>query len=244
VQNIKLTIEYDGTEYCGWQKQKNGPSIQGHIEKALRIIFGERIKTVGAARTDSGVHALQQTANFKTSSKLPSEKIEKALNSNLPKDIVISKCVAVGDKFNAQFSAKSRIYQYLIWNGRKRSPLNSRFSFHFAHKLNETSMKKAAALLLGKHDFSSFKGSKGVTKNQIRTITNISVKRKNDFIIIDIEADGFLYNMVRNIVGTFIEVGKGKMKPEVLKHIISLRDRRIAGPTAPACGLTLLKVKY
>ncbi len=244
MRNIKLTIEYDGTDYCGWQKQINGPTIQRHIEKALRKILHERIKIIGAARTDSGVHAKCQVANFKTTSKLALKNIQKAINGNLPKDIAIVGIKRVDEDFHAQYSAKSKLYRYTIYSREERSPFFDRFSIHIPRKLDVTTMKKGTRPLLGKHDFSSFKGSKGVTKNQVRTVKGISIKKKNSFVIIDIEADGFLYNMVRNIVGTLIEIGRGKLKPASMKKILSARDRSKAGPKAPAKGLALIKVKY
>ncbi|MCK4462802.1 MAG: tRNA pseudouridine(38-40) synthase TruA [Candidatus Omnitrophica bacterium] len=244
MRNIKLTIEYDGTDYCGWQSQINGPSIQDFVEKALRGFLHERVKVIGAARTDSGVHAKCQVANFKTTSKLALKNIQKAINGNLPKDIVIVGIKRVDEGFHAQFSAKSKIYRYAIYNREERSPFFDKFSVRVPLKLDIEAMKKGTRPLLGRHDFSSFKGSKGVTKTQVRTIKKVSIKRRNNFIIIDIEANGFLYNMVRNIVGTLIEIGRGKVKPAGMKKILSARDRSKAGPTAPARGLTLIRVEY
>lgn len=244
MRNIKLTIEYDGTNYCGWQSQINGPSVQDFVEKALKRFLHERVKVIGAARTDSGVHAKGQVANFKTTSKLPLRKIKKALNGNLPKDISITGIRRAAEDFNAQFSAKRKLYRYTICNREERNPFLDRFSVHIPRRLDINAMKKGARLLLGRHDFSSFKGSKGATMTQVRTIKKISIKRRGNFIIIDIEADGFLYNMARNIAGTLIEIGRGKIKPAGMKKILSARDRSKAGPTAPAKGLTLIRVKY
>ena len=244
MRNIKLTIEYGGTNYCGWQSQINGPSIQDFVEKALKGFLHERVKIIGAARTDSGVHAKGQVANFKTTSKLPLRKIKKALNGNLPKDISVTAIGRVTEDFNAQFSAKGKLYRYRICNREERNPFFDRFSIHIPRKLDIITMRKGTRPLLGRHDFSSFKGSKGVTRTQVRTIKKLSIKRKNNFIIINIEANGFLYNMVRNIVGTLIEIGRAKVKPASMKKILSARDRSKAGPTAPAKGLALIKVIY
>jgi len=244
MRNIKLTIEYDGTDYCGWQRQKNGVSIQELIEKALRKILHERIKIIGAARTDSGVHAKGQAANFKTHSKLPLSKLKMALNNNLPRDISVIEIKSAARGFNAQFSAKSKLYRYSIFNRKEKTPFFDKYFVHIPYNLNIQAMRKASKHLIGKHDFSSFKGSKGVTKTQERNIKKILLEKKGFFIFMDIEADGFLYNMARNIVGTLIEAGRNKIKPRIVKNILSLRDRKKAGPTAQAKGLTLVRVEY
>lgn len=244
MRNITLTIEYDGTDYCGWQRQKNGVSIQGLIEKALRKILGGKVKVTGAARTDSGVHANGQAASFKTDSRIPLPQLKKALNANLPGDITVSGIGRADKDFNAQFSAKTKLYRYAIYNREARSPFYDRFSLYAPQRLNIQAIRKGAKALLGRHDFSSFKGSKGVTKSQVRTIKKISISKKSDFIFIDIEADGFLYNMARNIAGTLLEIARGKIKPNSVRKILAAKNRSKAGPTAPAKGLTLIKVKY
>lgn len=244
MRNIKLTIEYDGTNYCGWQIQANAISIQALIEKALRKILHKNIKVTSASRTDSGVHAKGQVANFNTNSKLSLKEIKKALNGNLPKDIRVVAISNVKKDFNAQFSAKSKLYRYAIYNREDNSPFFDRFSIHIPLRLNIKKMKKASSFLLGRHDFSSFKGAKGTTKTSIRNIKRVCLNKSKDFIFIDIESDGFLYNMARNIAGTLIEIGREKIAPLDMLKILSFRDRTKAGPTAPAKGLTLIKVKY
>jgi len=244
MRNIKLTVEYDGTKYCGWQRQLNGISIQEVIEKALKRILRQDVKLTGAGRTDSGVHARGQVANFKTTSRLTAKEFLSALNKNLPKDIAVKKAEEVPFKFNARFEAKSKLYRYTILNSPIRSPLEIFYSRQYRDPLNVKLMKKEAKALLGRHNFSSFQASGNKTRSSTRHIYNISVKDNCGHIYIDIEADGFLYNMVRNIAGTLIEIGRGKLKQGDMKKILKAKDRSFAGPTAQAKGLCLLRVDY
>ena len=244
MRNIKLTIAYDGTSYCGWQVQKNSVSVQHLIEKALKKILHEKIKLAGSSRTDSGVHAKGQIANFRTCSVLSFTKIKSALNSNLPRDISITGIFEVRSSFHAQHDAKSKVYRYTIVNSDSIDPFIDRYSVFIKEPLEITLMEKAAGYLRGRHDFSSFKAAKGTTKTSVREIKRIAVTKKGSIVYISIEASGFLYNMARNIVGTLIDVGRGKLEPEEVKKILAARDRRKAGPTAPAKGLTLIKIKY
>ena len=241
---IKLTIEYDGTNYCGWQKQINGPSIQEATEKALKKITGQKVTLIGAGRTDSGVHALAQVANFKAKTRLTTEQLLFALNTNLPKDIAVNKVEETRPDFNARFRAKTRLYRYSIINSPVRSPLEARHSYQFRIPLNIKLMKKEAKTLLGRHNFSSFQAKGGSKSTPVTTVKKISVTTNGKHIYIDIEAKGFLYNMVRNIVGTLIDIGRGKLSPGDTKKILKAKDRTLAGPTAPAKGLCLMKVNY
>ena len=244
MRNIKLTIEYDGTNYCGWQKQINGPSIQETLEKALEKITGQKVTLIGAGRTDSGVHALAQVANFKTKSRLTTEQLLFSMNTNLPKDIAVKKVEEAGPGFNARFRAKTRLYRYSIINNPVRSPLEARYSYQFRIPLNIKLMNKEAKTLLGRHNFSSFQAAGGSKSTPVTTVKKISVTTNGKHIYIDIEAKGFLYNMVRNIVGTLIDIGRGKLSPGDTKKILKAKDRTLAGPTAPAKGLCLMKVNY
>jgi tRNA pseudouridine38-40 synthase len=261
VQNIRLIIEYEGTNYSGWQIQTRQASktIQGVLEEALTTISRRRIRVIGAGRTDAGVHALGQVANFKTGSKMDPEEFQKALNKALPRDIVIRKTERAKEDFHAQFAARGKYYRYIIYQGPTRSPLLDNYSCYVSFKLNMRAMREAAKYLVGKHDFSSFKLSGSSVRSPVRTVTKLAISsyrgsgfsfgfaglgKDSSVIFIDAIADGFLYGMVRSLAGTLIEVGKGKISPSRVKEILAARDRRQAGPTAPARGLYLVKVKY
>jgi len=243
--NLKLTIEYDGTDYAGWQTQHaKHRTIQQVIEDTLHTILRQDIKLIGSGRTDAGVHALGQVANFKTVSSLPVERLKKALNALLPDDIVIRSIEEVEPSFHSRFSAKTKAYRYAILNRDHPSAL-LRTRVHFCpHPLDIARMKKEAFCLLGRHDFKAFQASSKREKNPVKTIKKLAIRREGDVIYFDIEADGFLYNMVRNIVGTLIEAGRGKFEKGYLKKLLLSKDRKLAGPTAPAKGLCLMKVGY
>jgi pseudouridylate synthase I len=243
-RNIKLTIRYDGTAYCGWQSQKNGPSLQDAIEAAIKKLTGRKASVIASGRTDSGVHALAQVMNFRTSSKIPLESIEKALNTILPDDIRIYGSEEVSLAFNAQKSAKSKLYRYTIYNCNVMDPLLRHFAAKCYFKIDLRLMRKGAQYLVGRHDYTSFQTKDGVEKNAVRTVKYITIEKKGDLIYIDIEANGFLYNMVRNIVGTLIDVGRGKIAPGHVQEILAKKDKRACGPTAAAQGLCLIKVNY
>lgn len=246
MRNLKLIIEYEGTNYCGWQKQRNSKkkSIQQVLEDTLQKILNEKIKIIGSGRTDSGVHALSQVANFKTNSKIPLTKLKKALNTLLPEDIVIKRIKEVPLDFHSRFDVKSKLYRYIILNRAYRSVFLRKRAYFYPYPLDINLMRKEAKVLLGRHDFKAFQASDKKEKSSIRTIKKLVIKKKKDLITIDIEADGFLYNMVRNIVGTLIEIGRGRFVKGDLKKILLSRDRKQAGFTAPAMGLYLVKVKY
>jgi tRNA pseudouridine38-40 synthase len=244
MRNIKLTIRYDGTRYAGWQSQKNALAIQDVIQDTIRKITRERVSVIGSGRTDAGVHAEAQVANFKTKSKIPLEKLQMALNSMLPKDIAITYAEEAGAKFNAQKSAKSKLYRYTIMNNDYMDPLIRHFAAKCFFKLDLNSMRRAAKYLTGRHDFKSFRAVDGEEKNSVRTVKYIKIEKDGDLVYIYIEADGFLYNMARNIAGTLVEVGRGKFAVSRVKDIMLKRDRKFSGPTMPARGLCMVAVKY
>jgi len=259
MRNLKLEIEYDGTNYCGWQIQKSHKvtclsgrqtksqghrSIQGVIEKNLHKILQEKVRLVVSGRTDAGVHAKAQVANFKTKSSQSLDKLQRALNGLLPDDIVVTRIEEKDLDFHSRFDARSKVYRYTILNSNYPSALSRNTLFFYPYPLDIKIMQKEARALLGRHNFSSFQASKAGARSAVRSIKKIKIARINDLIYIDIEANGFLYNMARNIVGTLIEVGRGKLPLGSLKRIVAQRNRKFAGPTAPARGLSLVQVKY
>jgi tRNA pseudouridine38-40 synthase len=245
MRNIKLLIEYDGTNYQGWQVQPKGPTIQGMLEEKLGLITGQPVQLFGSGRTDSGVHALGQIAHFKTQSRMDIRTIQRALNSLLPPDIVIQKVDEVDEGFHARKHSKSKVYEYRILNRNLRSVFHHRYVWHIPPKLNLTEMKKATQSLVGEHDFSSFRSVGTPARTAVRRVSRAEWKRGRDGLIrFEIEANGFLKQMVRAIVGTLVEVGKGRTKASDFRKIMNSRERKEAGPTAPAQGLFLKEVKY
>lgn len=250
MRNIKLTLEYDGANYAGWQIQRTGrgarskPTIQETIEKTLRKILQEKIKLIGSGRTDAGVHAAAQVANFRTNSTIPLEKLQRGVNALLPGDIVVKKLEVVPPDFHARFYAKSKLYRYTILNRSVPSAFLRAQALFYPYKLNLSLMRKEAGVLVGRHNLKSFQASDKKVSNEVRSIKYIRIKKNSGIITIDIEAEGFLYNMARNIAGTLIEIGRGRFPLGSMRCILSFKDRRRAGPTAPACGLCLMKVNY
>jgi len=245
MRNIKLVIEYDGTNYHGWQTQPQSPTIQEVIEEKIEIMTRQRVHLAGSGRTDAGVHALGQVACFQTSSSIPVEGLWLGLNSLLPVDITIQSAEEVDPSFHPQFAAKRKTYRYLIFNRQAPSAIYRRYSWHLPNPLDMEGMQRASQILLGRHDFSSFQGAHPDTQDPVREIFQAEWSRKEPaFLSFLIEADGFLKNMVRNIVGTLVEVGKGKISAGEFERILAARDRKQAGMTAPAQGLFLLEVKY
>ncbi|NMA86291.1 MAG: tRNA pseudouridine(38-40) synthase TruA [Tissierellia bacterium] len=244
MRNIKLTIEYDGTNYVGWQKQINGIGIQTKIEEAIFNTTNERVNLTGSGRTDSGVHARGQVANFRTNSSIPGEKFKDALNIKLPWDIAIVESEEVDLDFHSRYDAVAKEYSYLIYNNSNRSPLYRNYSCHVPYVLNFKEMEKGCKYFLGTHDFLSFAGSKNILEDTCRTINNIDLEKWKDCIKLNIEGNGFLYNMVRIIAGTLIDIGRGKIQAEDIPKIIDYKDRKFAGHTAAAEGLYLEKVYY
>jgi len=249
MRTIKLTISYDGTKYSGWQIQKNSPSVQETLEKAVKKVFKKTHKVHGSGRTDSGVHAKGQVAHFKISEDLPVSGIRAALNGRLPKDVAVTGVEEVPHDFHSRFSVKSKIYRYHILNFETPDPFLEKYAWRVSYKLNTALMRREAAVLEGRHDFKSFQASDSSRipsniRGSIRKIFRIKIKKKNHDIVIEIEGDGFLYNMVRNIAGTLVDIGRGYLPPGSMKKILKAKDRTQAGPTAPAKGLFLVKVKY
>jgi tRNA pseudouridine38-40 synthase len=245
MRNFKLIVEYDGAAYCGWQRQKNGVSIQQILDEAIALIVCEKVTLIGSGRTDAGVHAINQVANFKSSTLLPAEKIFRGVNSVLPQDIVVKSLEEVSVDFHAQRDVQSKIYVYRICNKGLRPVLGRNYFWFIRFPLNLEMMKKAAQYLIGTHDFSCFCATGTAVKDRVRTIIGIDIQAGADGLIeITVEARGFLKYMVRNIVGTLTEVARGKRNPQDMKEIIASRNRNIAGVTAPACGLFLKEVKY
>ena len=245
MRNFKMVIEYDGTAYCGWQRQKNGVSIQQVLEEKIRLITREEVTVNGSGRTDAGVHALNQVAGFRSSTRLPAEILCRGINGLLPPDIVVKNLEEVPVEFHPQYSARGKIYVYKICNRRLRPALGRKYCWFIPHPLDLTAIKQAAAYLIGRYDFSCFCATGSSVKDRTRTVKSVSIIRGDDGLLeITIEAQGFLRYMVRNIVGTLVEIGRGKRKPSEMKEIIDSRDRNIAGITAPACGLYLKEVKY
>ena len=244
MRNIKLIIEYDGKSFNGWQKQPNKLNIQGEIEKAIGEITGEEIDLIASGRTDAGVHSLGQTANFKTESNIPIEKFAIAINSKLKKSIVIKSAEEVDERFHSRYSVKSKKYRYVINNSDMGTAIYRDLEYHFPLKLNVEKMIEAAKYFEGEHDFKGFKASGTSSKSSVRTIYKAEVIKDGDRISIELTGNGFLYNMVRIISGTLLDVGLEKIKPEEIPEIIDAKDRKLAGRTLPAHGLYLVEVNY
>jgi tRNA pseudouridine38-40 synthase len=245
MRNFKMIVEYDGTAYCGWQRQENGLTIQDVLEEAIQLITGEKVTVIGSGRTDAGVHALNQVAHFKSNSILPLNKIYRGMNSALPPDIVVKEMEEVAEEFHAQHDVKSKVYFYKICNQPLSPALGRNYFWHIRFPLDLARMRKAAQFLIGTHDFSCFCATGTHVKDRVRTIMDIEIETCEDGLLqITVESQGFLKYMVRNIIGTLVEVGRGKRKPEEMKVIIESRNRKSAGVTAPACGLFLKEVKY
>jgi tRNA pseudouridine38-40 synthase len=244
MKNIKLTIEYDGTNYCGWQKQNNDITVQGTLEKALSKATNEVIEAIGSSRTDAGVHARGMICNFSTISSIPAERFREAVNIHLPDDIAIIKSEEVEENFHARYSSKGKTYSYTIINRYENVAIGKNFCCQVREQLDIDSMKKSCKYFVGRHDFQAFQSKGSSVKTTIRTIKELYVENEEDKIKIHVTADGFLYNMVRIIVGTLIQVGKGKIKADDVGNIIESLDRMKAGPCIKANGLVLEKVYY
>ena len=244
MRNIKLTIEYDGKCYNGWQKQPNKLNIQGEIEKAIYNITKEEVELIGSGRTDAGVHALGQVANFKTNSQISIEKLPLAINSQLKNSIVIKRAEEVDERFHSRYNAKHKTYRYIINNSKCGTAIYRNLEYSYPFELDAQKMQQAAKYFEGEHDFKAFKSSGTSSKNSVRTIYKAIVKKEGEKIIIELTGNGFLYNMVRIISGTLLDVGLGKIKPEEIPEIIESKDRQRAGKTLPSHGLYLVEVKY
>jgi tRNA pseudouridine38-40 synthase len=245
MRTIKLTIEYDGTNYLGWQVQAKGPTVQGTIEARLKQLTGESISLAASGRTDAGVHALGQVAHFQTDSRMDAATFQKALNSLLPDDIAIKKAEEAAFPFHARRDCRSKVYMYYILNRPVRSVFQRGHSWHIAQPLDMGAMRKASRILVGEHDFSAFRSVGTPTRTAVRQVVRAEWKKHRDGLLsFEIEAGGFLKQMVRAIVGTLAEVGRGKITPGSFKQILDSKDRAKAGPTAPGRGLFLKEVNY
>jgi tRNA pseudouridine38-40 synthase len=242
MQNYKLIISYDGTDYYGWQRQPNKKTIQGQLESALEKILSKKTAVIGSGRTDAGVHALGQTAHFKADTRLDKKEFFEALNGRLPKDIRIVSLQKIPSDFHARKSALSKIYQYRIINSTKISPFLLRYTLQWPAPLNLKSIKEAASLFIREGDFTSFSSNRLLYP--VRKVISSEIEKKGDEIIYTVEANGFLRYMVRSIVGTLLEVGRGKMKPQEIEILFERKKRTASSPTAPAKGLCLLEVRY
>jgi len=244
MKRVKLVVAYDGTNYCGWQVQDNGVTIQGLLDKYLSELLQEEIKTIGASRTDSGVHALGNVAVFDTNTQMPINKIAFALNARMPEDIKIQSSKEVELDFHPRFRKTVKTYEYRILNRTFADPTCRLNTFFYYGNLDFEEMKKAASYLVGNYNFKGFSADNPQTKTTVREVFATELKKEGDVIIFRITGNGFLYNMVRIIVGTLLEIGKGTYKAERIKLIIRKRDRSLAGPTARALGLTLVNIEY
>jgi tRNA pseudouridine38-40 synthase len=242
--NIKLVVEYDGTGYCGFQRQSARPSIQGELEAALGRLLGEEIKITAAGRTDAGVHALGQVVNFRTARPLPAPRLPPAVNRLLPRQIVVRRATAVSDDFHARRMATSRRYQYTVLNREEPSALLGRFAYQTAARLDVAAMREGARCLVGERDFAAFQAAGSSTRSTVRRLTALRIARLGDLVIIVLEADSFLYQMARIMVAALLAVGRGKMEPAQVERILRSRDRGRIGPPSPPHGLCLVRVTY
>ncbi|HKM34676.1 MAG TPA: tRNA pseudouridine(38-40) synthase TruA [Lachnospiraceae bacterium] len=244
MKRFMLTIAYDGTAYSGFQIQKSCRTIEGEIKRCLSELLGEEVHIIGGSRTDAGVHALCNVAVFDSGTNIPAEKLSYAINQRLPGDIRIMNSKEVPDDFHPRHCDTRKTYEYRIARGEFPVPTKRLYSYFTYHKLDLDKMQKAATFLEGEHDFKSFCAAAAVVESTVRTIYSITVSEENEDVVIQVCGNGFLYNMVRIIVGTLMDTGKGKWEPEGIRDILNLRDRKAAGPTAPACGLTLIKYEF
>jgi tRNA pseudouridine38-40 synthase len=244
MRNLAFVIGYDGTDFSGWQTQPGFRTVQETLEKALTEFTGTKPHANASGRTDSGVHAVGQVVNFYTAAEYPPEVFLRAVNARLPQDVVIHRAWEPEQNFCANKSAKRKLYRYVMHDAETPDPFMRKYCYHVKRKLDAAAMHRASQCLLGRHDFHSFETEWPNRLTSIRTITHISINRIGDFLWLDVEADGFLYNMVRAIAGTLIEVGRGHMGEDDVAEILAAEDRTVAGPTAPAQGLFLMRVSY
>lgn len=244
LRNIKLTVSYDGSDFNGWQTQPGFRTVQETLEHAIHTLTGEKVHANASGRTDAGVHAVEQVVNFFTASHLAPAILVRAINANLPADVVVRRAAEAPQAFDANHDAQRKLYRYVIHDGPTPDPFMRKYCFHTRRRLNVEAMRQAAEPLKGRHDFHSFETDWPNRMSSVRTITHLALNRCGDWIWLDVEADGFLYNMVRAIAGTLINVGRGHWPVSQVAQILMAEDRREAGPTAPAQGLFLMRVKY
>lgn len=241
---VCLTVAYDGTNYHGWQLQPNGITIESVLNQALSDLLQENITVIGAGRTDAGVHSLGNVAVFDTHTRMPAEKISYALNQRLPEDVVVQESKEVKADFHPRHCESTKTYEYRILNREFKDPTRRNNTYFYHHPLDVEKMKQAAEYLTGEHDFKSFCSIHAVVETTVRTIYSIEVQKEEDVISIRIRGNGFLYNMVRIIAGTLVQVGGGIIEPKEVRQILAAKDRSAAGPTAPACGLTMIGIEF
>lgn len=244
MRNLKLTLSYDGTDFFGWQTQPGFRTVQETLEQAIHKLTGEKVHANASGRTDSGVHALGQVANFYSNTRLEPETLVRAINAHLPPDVVVREAVDVPEVFDANHDARRKLYRYVIHDGLVEDPFLRRYCYHTKRRLDVEAMRRSAEVLKGRHDFHSFETEWPNRMSSVRTITHLGLSRFGDWIWLDVEADGFLYNMVRAIAGTLINVGRGYWPESQVAQILHAEDRAQAGPTAPAQGLFLVRVTY
>jgi tRNA pseudouridine38-40 synthase len=243
-RNLRLTIEYDGTDFSGWQRQIGQRTVQGLLEEKVHELLAETVEVRGAGRTDAGVHAEGQVANLSLQSRIPTGGLLRGLNTILPPDLALVDVAEVAPEFDARFSARGKIYRYRIWNHFVRSPKHARTSWHVRRPLDLSAMRAAAALLCGEHDFRGFRASDCDRRNTVRLIRRFDVARQGALVEIEVEATAFLKNMVRILAGTLADVGRGRLDAATVHRALETGDRTAAGVTAPAAGLTLVRVIY
>ncbi|WP_425397773.1 tRNA pseudouridine(38-40) synthase TruA [Aeoliella sp.] len=244
---LKLTVAYDGTAYAGWQIQPAQPTVQSTLMQAWQAITGEEVTLTASGRTDAGVHALGQVVGLRTNTALECERLVQALNAKLPEDVVVTQVETAPAGFHATHDALRKLYRYQIHNSRVRPLMDRRYRWHLPQTLDVSAMQAAADLMVGRHDFACFETTGSERSSTVRTLTHVEVGQggaEGEKIDIDVEGDGFLYNMVRGIAGTLVEVGRGAREPQWISEVLASRDRRTAGPNAPAHGLVLVRVTY
>lgn len=244
MKRIMLIVAYDGTNYSGWQVQPHADTIEGRLNKALSQLLGEEITVIGASRTDAGVHSMGNAAVFDTESRIPAEKLALAVNARLPEDIIVQKSMEVCADFHPRKCDCIKTYEYRIYTGRMENPQLVRYTWHRYGALDTDAMRRAGQYLAGRHDFTSFCAAASDVADKVRTIYSVDVDKTGDILTIRVRGNGFLYNMVRIIAGTLLNAGIGRIVPEDIPRILEGRDRRLAGPTAPAKGLTQIGIEY
>jgi tRNA pseudouridine38-40 synthase len=250
MRNLKIVLTYDGSEFSGWQVQPDAATIQGTLASAIGRVTGEKVLPQGSGRTDAGVHALAQVATLATESPIPAENLVKALNDVLPASIRVLQAAEAAPEFHARKSARAKTYRYRIYRSAVCPPFLARYVWHYPYPLDEDAIRRAAGFVIGEHDFTSFaavdseRGREDETISNVRRIFASAWEREAEELIYTVRGSGFLHHMVRNLVGTFVLVGKGTLKPENLTQILAARDRSAAGATAPASGLYLVSVEY
>jgi tRNA pseudouridine38-40 synthase len=244
MRNFRLTLSYDGTDFHGWQTQPGLRTVQETLEQALAALTREPVRVNASGRTDTGVHAVGQVVNFRSATRLTPEALVRALNAHLPADVVVRAAAAVPESFDANRDARRKLYRYVLHDGPVPDLFLRRYCYHTRHRLDAAAMARAAAVLRGRHDFRCFETEWPNRASSVRTITHLAVNRMGDWVWLDVEADGFLYNMVRAIAGTLVNVGRGYWPEAQVAEVLRAGDRRRAGPTAPAQGLFLMRVTY